>query len=502
VSTATRARLGAVLDRPVVVLAAGAVLLVAVFQLWITPSNPPGFIRDEASFALNAYTIAHHLRDQDGGFLPLYFVSFGDYKSPLFVYLLAPLLRVFGAHAELARGLGAVDVLAAVLLVGWLAFRRTRRLGVSAAILVLAGTTPWLFELGRVAFDTTLYPLATCVALAVVGWIARSSRLLLLRCAAVGAALGGVTYCYAAGRALAVLLALALLVFAARERRGWIVGCWLAFAVSQLPLLVYSLRHPGGLTARYHDTTFVTPGMSTWTIVRTGVENYVHDLNFWRWTVSGDPKPYIHVWGAGQLYAALVVLAALGLWRVATRLRRDRWWWYVVATALAVPIPAAVTEDRYDSLRLAALPVVLAVLAIPGAVAVADGLRTAWTARLAAAALTAVTLAQFVHFYDVYTTKGGPSRETLFEAAVPSLLARALADGRTVYIDYDDVYAQTHARWYAAEHGLPASRVVRLPDGGAPPAGSMVFGRFQACDYACTHLAEADTYWIARAASG
>src|SRR5437667_7319172 len=85
---------GLLARRPGVLFAVALVLLVVGFQLWITPTNPPGFIRDEASFSYNAYTIGHSLRDQDGGLLPLYFVSYKDYKSPLFVYLLAPVFRV------------------------------------------------------------------------------------------------------------------------------------------------------------------------------------------------------------------------------------------------------------------------------------------------------------------------------------------------------------------------------------------------------------------------
>jgi hypothetical protein len=86
----------------------------------------------------------------------------------------------------------------------------------------------------------------------------------------------------------------------------------------------------------------------------------------------------------------------------------------------------------------------------------------------------------------------------LFESGVPPLLDRAFAGGSTVYIDHDDIYAQTHALWYAVTHGVSKNRVSILPDGGAPPPDAMVFGRLQTCDYACTHLADSDTYWIAR----
>ena len=70
------------LARPGLLLAAGVVLAVVSLHLWIDPSNPPGFHRDEASIAYNASTISTSLRDEHGGRLPLYIESFGDYKSP------------------------------------------------------------------------------------------------------------------------------------------------------------------------------------------------------------------------------------------------------------------------------------------------------------------------------------------------------------------------------------------------------------------------------------
>ena len=156
------------LAQPGLQLAAGVVLAVVSLHLWIDPSNPPGFHRDEASIAYNASTISASLRDEHGGLLPLYIESFGDYKSPVFVYALAGVFRLTGPSSEVARGLGAVGVLAAVLLLGLLALRRTRDIRVAAAIVALGGLSPWLFELGRVAVEVTLEPLVFIVLLLVL----------------------------------------------------------------------------------------------------------------------------------------------------------------------------------------------------------------------------------------------------------------------------------------------------------------------------------------------
>jgi len=127
--------------RPAVFVGLAVVIAVSAFQLWISPSNPPGFFRDEAALAYNAYTIGHEGRDEYGARFPLYFASFLDYKSPIFVYSLAGVFLVTGADREVARGFAAVCMLAAILLLGWLAYRRTQT--ASVAISTADGGSGW-----------------------------------------------------------------------------------------------------------------------------------------------------------------------------------------------------------------------------------------------------------------------------------------------------------------------------------------------------------------------
>src|SRR4029078_11038575 len=101
----------------------------------LTPSNPPGYPRDEAAPSLNAYTLSTGLRDEDGARFPLFFRSFDDYKSPVYPYLLAGVFRLTGRYQSVARGLSSVLVLAAVLLLGVLAFRLTRSALVAGVVI-------------------------------------------------------------------------------------------------------------------------------------------------------------------------------------------------------------------------------------------------------------------------------------------------------------------------------------------------------------------------------
>jgi hypothetical protein len=485
-------------ERPRLLVGAGVVLVVCAFQLWITPSNPPGYHRDEASLSYNAYSISQTLRDEDGNVLPLFFRSFGDYKSPLYPYLLAAVFRVTGPSAEIARGFSAVLVLSAIMLLGLLVLRLTRDSAIALVVVLLAGFTPWLFELGRVAFEASTQPLVVAGTLLVLLRSYRCGRWSVREGVAAGTLLGLLTYSYTGSRLLGPLLAAALVVFAGSGRWRWLAASWATFFTFLVPLGVFALRHPGALTARYQKTTIARNGLSGPRLALQAISNWVHDIDPWHWATAGDPAPYIHLPGYGALFGAVVALALAGIVLVLVRQRDDLWWRYVLLCTLLVPVPASLTVDRYNAIRLAALPIFVFVLAVPALVELAAALRRVWAARVLAAVLALAIAFQFAQFLHSYRTNG-PGRLVLFDAGVGSLLERPLASGQPIYIDYDDRDAQTEARWHAVAEGIPASRIVVLADGGIPPFGATVFGRFQECDYVCVKTASWETYWVARA---
>ena len=487
-----------IVDRPAVLVALAALLAVAAFHLWITPSNPPGYHRDEAALSLNAHTLATSLRDEDGARLPLFFRSFDDYKSPLYPYLLAAVFEVSGAHAQAARGLSAVLVLSAVLLLGVLARRLTRSWLVATVTVVVAGLTPWLFELGRLAIEATMMPVLVVLLLLWLERVWRHGRFGAVDGVVAGLLLGSITYSYTGSRLFGPLLAGAVVIFGGRGRWRFVVLAWIAFALALVPIAIYALRHPGNLTARYEATTIARDGRSGPEVVLQAIANWFRDVDPFHWATAGDPAPYIHNGGYGALFGAVVVLAVAGVVLVLARQWASLWWRYVLLATLLVPIPAALTVDRHNAIRLAALPVLLVVLAIPALDALLRACRRSRWAQVAAALLAVSMGVQFVQFLDIYRTRG-PARLVLFDAGVEPLLEGPLAAGETIYVDFDDRGAQAQARWRVAEAGLPDDRVVILPDGGVPPRGSLLFLRFQDCDYACEEVARWEEYRLARA---
>ena len=83
-------------------LVAFAVLVLVVQYTGLT-DRPTGFYLDESSFAWNAWSLVTTGADEHGRTWPLFFESFGDWKTAPYIYLLAAVFAVTGPSILAAR---------------------------------------------------------------------------------------------------------------------------------------------------------------------------------------------------------------------------------------------------------------------------------------------------------------------------------------------------------------------------------------------------------------
>src|SRR5258705_878263 len=196
-----------------------AVSLLVCFVYFATVSrNSPGFFVDEASIAYNAHTISQNGVDEYGQTLPLYFRAFGEYKNPVYIYVLAAVFRLTGPSVFAARVLSAVLGLAAAILLALLAARITRRRWTGLLIFIVALLTPWLFEISRLVFEVSIFPALLSGFLLLLYEASRRKEWSWRFAAGLGVLLGLLTYTYSIGRLLAPLFALGLAFFITRRR--------------------------------------------------------------------------------------------------------------------------------------------------------------------------------------------------------------------------------------------------------------------------------------------
>lgn len=452
----------------------GAATVAALF-LAVSTQNPPGFFRDESAIAYNATTIAASGKDEHGASWPLYFSSFGDYKSPAYVYLLAAAFEVAHPSILVARVVSAVLGLAAVLLLGLLAGRIARRAEIGLVVALLAGLNAWLFEVSRLVFEVALLPLALVSFLFVLHRAEKRERWLPGDCVLIALTLALVAYSYAAGRLLAPLLALGLLLLGDRRRLPGIGVTWALFALALVPLIVYATRHPGALGARFWVTTYITSESSARDVLGEFFRSYVANLNPWDWFRQGDANGRHHVQGLGSLSAATLLLGAAGAVAALARAGREPWWRFALFGLVVSPVPASLGVDRLHTLRMVAFPLFLVLLTVP---ALEWLLERRKVRRAALAVILAGTFAQAGLFQWEYRHDAA-SRAEGFEAAYPDVLAAALAEPGPVFVHVDD-HTYVHALWYARL--WDSTRIVRIAPGARPPPGGVVVGAGSPCD--------------------
>ncbi len=159
-------------------------LLILLFSFAIRvyklDANPAGFFCDEASVGYNAYSILLTGKDEFGSPYPAFFRSLDDYKPPLYIYITALSVNLFGLNEYAVRFpaafFGSLTVLVLYKLMQYFTTKKTALIGS-----FLLGILPWHLQMSRIGWDgqvlwvlITIY--STCLFLKA---IATKNKLLL-----------------------------------------------------------------------------------------------------------------------------------------------------------------------------------------------------------------------------------------------------------------------------------------------------------------------------------
>ena len=415
--------------------------------------NPPGYFVDEAAISYNAWCIETHGADEFDIPYPLFFKSGGDYKNPVYIYLLALMFKIFGPSVGLARGQSAVlgDLGAAAF--AWLAWTMSGRRWIAVATFLLAFATAAYWEVAHLVFEVSAYPLVLAL-FAIALWYARE-RWRFVNVLAVGVMLALVTYTYTSGRLIGPLLALGLVFFLRRDRVRPIIATWAVYAIlGPIPMAIFHFTNDHALTARYRIVR--SPTDTPLQLVEKFAENLARNADPIGETLMGDFQERHHVpHSGGNVLGATFILAVAGAF-VALR-RRDPWDKFVIYALFASLIPVSLTFGSMHILRAMPYFAFLTVLSI-------EGMMAARRPLLAIAFVLAIVQAAW--FFHVWTRDSG-RRATVFDCCVPPVLDVALAQHRFPIYLHEMIVPE--ALWFATLRGVDRSHFVidREPPPGA-----------------------------------
>ena len=464
--------------------------------------NPPGYYIDEASISYNAHLIAQTGRDETGTLWPLYFRAFGDYKNPVYIYLLAGIYYFTGPSVLAARMLSATAGLLAALALGQLGWRLTRKREVAFIVTLLALLTPWLFEMSRMVLEVALYPLVLGLFLLAAHKASTRPRWSLGQIACLAVSLTLVTYTYSIGRLLGPLLAVAFCFLASRARLPGLLATWGFYLSSLVPLFLFNQSHPGALSARFHLITYFDGQTPYWKLAWKFLRHFAGNLNPWNLFVTGDPnrEQITHLYGTPLLFVAAGVLIVLGLWLISRRHRREAWWRFLLFCLAASVLPAALTKESVHMLRLAPFMVFLLVLTIPALDFLLAERRRLCRGILGALAFL-LLLQAAIFQWQFYNRAHSNRRLRQFDNGYPEqIFARALAQpARPIYLaDAPWIPGYIQAYWNATLRQVPISTFKLLPSDEPVPVDGIAISTEENC-LRCLVLATWEYYTLYQA---
>jgi hypothetical protein len=400
--------------------------LLVIRNLYGLATSPPGMYIDEASIGYNAWAIAHFGIDEHGHAWPLFFQAFGEYKNPVYIYLLVPFVRILGLTPAVIRTPAALLGLLTCAAITATMWRVTKSRPVTLICLVICALTPWLTQESRLGFEVISMVAFLAVAMYCTVRGGEGSRWWF---AAAGAAFAVAVYGYTSGRVEAVLLALTVAVcYGLARRRGW----WMTLvpvAGAVMVLLFWNAAHPGALTSRLDLISITSGGRSFINVIRAFIGNYGEQIGFPFLFTQGDANLRHNTGFGGEL---LIVTAPFLVWG----LIYSGWKWrqpfhaFCIVGFLAAPAAAAVTTDGIPhSLRAASMipfAVALTVIGFGQVWGVLKG-RNAKVLAIAFGAMLAVEgVGYTVDQFGAYPARAAAS----FDTGIPQAIQFAEANAR------------------------------------------------------------------------
>lgn len=149
--------------KSIYVIILGVVLLIATFfRFYNLNTVPPSASLDEVSLGWNAYSIFQTGKDEYGYKLPILLRAYDDWRPALYVYFVAPFVKIFGLEVLSVRLpsviLSVITILTTYLLVKEL-FRNQKILNYEIIALVSAfflAISPWHIYISRLGHEVNL----------------------------------------------------------------------------------------------------------------------------------------------------------------------------------------------------------------------------------------------------------------------------------------------------------------------------------------------------------
>lgn len=416
------------------------IVLAAILRFIWLAQVPPALNWDEAALGWNAKTIFHTRRDEYGTRLPISFKSFGDYKSPVYIYLTAPIVGIFGTNPISIRFVSAFAGVISVYLIYLIG-------GFTAAALL--AISPWHIMLSRPAFEPSL---ALMFILAGIYFFLQAiKKPVYFLVSALSFVVSLYTYHSPKIFVPALLVGMAIIfrrqIFI-RKNLFWLFASGLMSIGLLWPLAKETLFSGGasrfqGTSIFYTDQGIKQP--LTFSLVKIILGNYFIHYSPQFLFFGSSQMPRLELKNMGPFLLIEVPFLILGIYYLFKN-RREAWSKFLLFWLLIGPLPAAIGREVPHPIRaFNLLPVLLLITAI--------GMQKFLKPRLAILLTINFLFFGYYYFYQ-YPIYSAPDWQYGYETAVKA--ARGY-EGKVNKIIISSHYGQPHIFTYLYQNRDPLS---------------------------------------------
>lgn len=345
------------------------IILALALRMFDLGKIPNGFYSDEAAYGYNAYSILQTGKDEYGNFLPLAFKSFGDYKTPLYIYFLVPFVGLFGLN-EVSIRLGSVVLgIGSVMLLYILVKKIFKNNSLALLSALFTSVSPFALQFNRMAHENNLVVFLVLAGLVFFIQMLSNSNYVFLSAAAFILSI----YTYHDARVFVPLFALILAIIYRNQlfnfKRKLIIA--VIFSIVLLVPFLNLLRSDAfwsrprftaissdlGTSLRINEErgedikiSYFSPTLFHNKPISYGlnfIDNYMKHFSFDFLFLSGDPVKIYSTVGNGPLYIVTAPFILLGLYFLFAKKLSHKWlifsWLFIppVASALTRFVPSA-----------------------------------------------------------------------------------------------------------------------------------------------------------------
>lgn len=328
-------------------------VLTGFLHFWKIGEIPNGFFVDESSIGYNAFCISETGADEYGVKYPVFFRCFDNYHEPVMIYLLAPMVKVFGLEKWVVRLPSAVFHILAAIAFFFMATKYARNRWICLGGAFVFSILPWVFPISRVMMSGYSAMLLGMTA----GWY------FLMK--AVGgrsfhsAVLSGVCWAFAMyahniGRPMtAVILVCFVLALNVLLIKRWKVFAVFAtsYVISLLPMIISVINHPESMTKRFSTLSVWTGSSGVMETASRIFERYLEYFSPAFLFISGDPILRHHTGASGELYIFMAPFIIAGIYLICKKSSGNPYLRFLLLGLIVYPLAAVVTTDHFHSTR-------------------------------------------------------------------------------------------------------------------------------------------------------